>query len=60
MTDGEQTEFTGTVVQAGNPVVLDDGEETISVETDADVHLGQEVTARGLLRDGTIDADDVV
>ncbi|MFC7114299.1 single-stranded DNA binding protein [Natronoarchaeum sp. GCM10025703] len=60
MADGEQTEFTGTVVQAGNPVVLDDGEETVSVETDADVHLGQEVTARGLLRDGTIDAEDVV
>ncbi|HMB51592.1 MAG TPA: single-stranded DNA binding protein [Natronoarchaeum rubrum] len=59
LADGEQTEFTGTVVQAGEPVVLDDGEETISVETDADVHLGQEVTARGELRDGRLDADDV-
>jgi len=59
LADGEQTEFTGTVVQAGDPVVLDDGEETISVETDADVHLGQEVTARGELRDGRLDADDV-
>ncbi|WP_227352685.1 single-stranded DNA binding protein [Haladaptatus salinisoli] len=56
---GEHVEFTGTVVQAGNPVVLDDGQETVSVETDADVHLGQEVTARGELRDGTLDADDV-
>jgi replication factor A1 len=58
--DGEHVEFTGTVVQAGNPVVLDDGEETMSVETDADVHLGQEVTVRGDLVDGRVDADDVV
>ncbi|SIQ73459.1 replication factor A1 [Haladaptatus litoreus] len=58
-TAGEQIEFTGTVVQDGNPVVLDDGEETVSVETTADVHLGQEVTARGELRDGTLDAEDV-
>jgi replication factor A1 len=57
--DGEHVEFTGTVVQAGSPVVLDDGDETVSVETDADVHLGQEVTARGELRDGRLDADDV-
>ena len=60
MADHERTEFTGTVVQAGNPVVLDNGEETVSVETDTDVHLGQEVTARGRLQDGTIDADDIV
>ena len=59
LAEGEQVEFTGTVVQAGEPVVLDDGEETISVETDADVHLGQEVTARGVLQDGRLDADDV-
>jgi len=58
--DGETVEFTGTVVQAGDPVVLDDGEETLSVETDADVHLGQEVTVRGDLVDGRLDADDVV
>jgi len=58
--DGERVEFTGTVVQAGDPVVLDDGEETMSVETDADVHLGQEVTVRGALVDGRVDADDVV
>ncbi|WP_458190887.1 single-stranded DNA binding protein [Haladaptatus sp. NG-WS-4] len=57
--DSEYVEFTGTVVQAGNPIVLDDGEETVSIETDVDVHLGQEVTARGELRDGTLDADDV-
>ena len=59
VSDGEHVEFTGTVVQAGSPVVLDDGDETVSVETDEDVHLGQEVTARGELRDGRLDADDV-
>jgi len=56
---GGTVEFTGTVVQAGNPVVLDDGEETMSVETSADVHLGQEVTVRGRLHEGTIDADEL-
>jgi replication factor A1 len=56
----ETVEFTGTVVQAGDPVVLDDGERTVSVETDADVHLGQEVTVRGRrVEDGRVDADEV-
>jgi len=57
--DGEELEFTGVVVQAGDPVVLDDGEETMSVTTDADVGLGEEVTARGVVRDGRLDANDV-
>ncbi len=52
-------EFTGTVVQAGNPVVLDDGKQTKSVETDAELRLGETVTVRGSERDGRIDADDV-
>ena len=56
---GEVVEFTGTVVQTGQPVVLDDGEETMSVETDATLQLGQEVTARGRVDDGRLDADDV-
>ncbi|MBV0924219.1 single-stranded DNA binding protein [Halomicroarcula limicola] len=55
----EQVEFTGTVVQTGDPVVLDDGEETMSVETSEHVQLGQEITVRGLLDDGRLDADDV-
>ncbi|MFC4248630.1 single-stranded DNA binding protein [Natribaculum luteum] len=59
VTDGEEREFTGVVVQAGDPVVLDDGEETMSVETDADVGLGEEVTARGVVRDGRLEASDV-
>jgi replication factor A1 len=52
-------EFTGTFVQTGEPVVLDDGEETMSVETDATVQLGQEITARGRMRDDRLDAEDV-
>ncbi len=53
------TEFTGTVVQAGTPAVLDDGTETKRVETDETLRLGEEVTVRGTERDGTIEADDV-
>ena len=55
----EDVEFTGTVVQTGDPVVLDDGQQTKSVETDAGLRLGEEVTVRGAERDGTIHADDV-
>jgi replication factor A1 len=57
--DGETVQFTGTVVQAGNPVVLDDGTETRSVETETDLRLGEEVTVRGPIHDGRIDADEV-
>jgi len=57
--DGEEVEFTGTVVQSGSPVVLDNGEETRSVETGESLTLGQEVTVRGVEHDGRIDADDV-
>ncbi len=49
-TEGPDT-FTGTVVQPGDPIILDDGDETVRVEADADVHLGQEITVRGR-RDG--------
>ncbi|PHQ44523.1 replication factor A, partial [Halorubrum sp. C3] len=55
----EGVEFTGTVVQTGDPVVLDDGQRTKTVDTDASLRLGEEVTVRGPERDGTIDADDV-
>jgi len=58
-TDGEVEEFTGVVVQTGDPVMLDDGESTRIVETSATVELGQEVTVRGR-RDGErIVADEV-
>jgi replication factor A1 len=52
-------EFTGTVVQAGDPVVLDNGSETMRVETEMDVHLGQELTARGAVFEGRLDAEEV-
>jgi len=55
----EEVEFTGTVVQTGNPVILDDGEETMQVDTDATLTLGQEVTARGHLDGERLDAEDV-
>jgi replication factor A1 len=58
--EGERVEFTGTVVQAGDPVILDNGEETMTVATDASVTLGEQVTARGTLRDGHVDADELV
>ncbi|MFW6321590.1 MAG: single-stranded DNA binding protein [Halohasta sp.] len=56
---GAVVEFTGTVVQTGNPVVLDNGSETRSVETNDTLRLGEEITVRGPERDGTIDADEL-
>jgi len=55
----EAVEFTGVVVQAGDPVVVDDGTETLAVDTEVDVELGQEITVRGRLRDGRLDAEAV-
>ena len=52
-------EFTGTVVQTGNPVMLDDGTETRIVETTERVELGQEVTVRGRRDGDRIEAEDV-
>ncbi|SFR35693.1 single-stranded DNA binding protein [Halogeometricum limi] len=57
--DGDVEEFTGTVVQAGSPVVLDDGTETRSVETSESLQLGAEVTVRGPVRDGRIQATEI-
>ncbi len=57
--DGEPETFTGTVVQPGDPVILDNGDETLHVETDADVHLGQEVTVRGHRDGDRFRAEDV-
>ncbi len=58
--EGDEIEFTGTVVQTGDPVVLDNGTETMSVETNARLRLGEEVTARGRLVDERLDADEVL
>ena len=55
----EHVEFTGVVVQEGDPVVLDDGEETMSVATSENLELGEEVTITGR-RDGSrVYADEV-
>jgi len=56
---GEQIEFTGTVVQTGDPVIVDDGTETVTVETGESVRLGEEVTVRGERRDGTVHAEEL-
>ena len=55
----ETVEFTGTVVQAGSPIILDNGTETRQIEADAELRLGEEVTVRGTEADGAINADDV-
>ncbi|QSG07389.1 single-stranded DNA binding protein [Halapricum desulfuricans] len=57
--DGETIEVTGTVVQTGDPVIVDDGEETVSVETDEHVQLGQQVTVRGQRRADRVDAEEL-
>ena len=56
----EVAEFTGTVVQTGDPVILDDGTETMSVETGARLRLGEEITARGHLDGDVLDADEIL
>jgi ssDNA-binding replication factor A large subunit/co-chaperonin GroES (HSP10) len=57
--DSDRQEFTGTVVQTGDPVMLDNGSETLTIVTDADVRLGEEITARGQMRDGKLETEDV-
>jgi len=56
---GETQEFTGTVVQTGDPVVLDDGTETMAVETGAHVQLGEEITVRGQMDGDRLDAEEL-
>jgi replication factor A1 len=57
--NGEIVEFTGTVVQPGNPAKLDNGERTVSVVTNEDLSLGEEVTVKGPLSEGRIEAESV-
>ncbi len=59
-TAGETVEFTGTVVQTGDPVILDNGTETMSVETGENLRLGEEITARGALDGDALDADEIL
>jgi replication factor A1 len=55
----EPVERTGTVVQPGDPVIIDTGDGTVSVETDADPELGEEITVSGPVRDGRLRATEV-
>ncbi|MFB6109563.1 MAG: single-stranded DNA binding protein [Halodesulfurarchaeum sp.] len=52
-------EFTGVVVQAHDPIILDDGEQTVTLESDRDVELGEELTVTGDLAEGTLDPDSI-
>ncbi len=52
---GEVT-FTGTVVQPGDPIILDDGSETVRVAYTGDVELGARVEVEGTREDDRIDA----
>ncbi len=47
------------MVQPGNPAKLDDGERTVSVLTNEELSLGEEITVRGPMREGRIHAEDV-
>jgi 5-methylcytosine-specific restriction endonuclease McrA len=53
-------EFTGTVVQAGDPIILDNGSETRLFETDAELRLGEEVTVRPIAEDGIIAEGEII
>ncbi|MFB6086020.1 MAG: single-stranded DNA binding protein [Halodesulfurarchaeum sp.] len=57
--ESESVEFTGVVVQAGNPIILDDGEQTVRVQSDLDVELGEELTVTGELAEGVLEPDRV-
>lgn len=58
--DSEIVEFTGTVVQPGNPAKLDNGKKTVSVVTNESLSLGEEVTVRGPISEGRIDAETIL
>ncbi len=57
--EGEPVTFTGTVVQTGDPTIVDDGDEAVTVETDSEVMLGEEVTVEGERHGDWIDAETV-
>jgi ssDNA-binding replication factor A large subunit len=57
---GDEVEFTGVVVQAGDPVILDDGQRTVTVESDLNVERGETVTLSGQLSEGQLIPDDTL
>lgn len=55
----EDFTFTGTVVQTGDPVIVDSGEEALRITTDTSVTLGEDVTVTGTKSGDRIDADSI-
>ncbi|MFB6104100.1 MAG: single-stranded DNA binding protein [Halobacteriaceae archaeon] len=53
----EPVEFTGVVVQAGDPIILDDGQRTVTVEADLHVQRGETVSLEGTIEAGRLRLD---
>lgn len=51
--------FTGTVIQPGDPIIIDNGTETVRVDWHGEVELGERVTVTGTREDDHIDADSL-
>lgn len=56
----EPIEFSGIVVQTGDPIVLDDGEQTIKIREDRSVELGEEITVRGTKTGEEVRVDEFI
>lgn len=59
-TPSDPIEFTGVVVQAGEPIILDDGDRAVRLDTGADVILGEELTVRGRLDDDQLTVEEII
>ncbi|MFB6198232.1 MAG: replication factor A, partial [Halobacteriaceae archaeon] len=55
----EKMTFTGVVVQAGDPIILDNGNETITVSANIEAELGEEITVTGKVSDGNLITENV-
>lgn len=55
---GDAIEFTGVVVQDGDPIILDDGQRTVTVDQSLDVDRGETVTLTGTVEAGRLRVDD--
>lgn len=55
---GEPIEFTGVVVQDGDPIILDDGQRTVTVEESLDVDRGETVTLTGTVEAGRLRVEE--
>lgn len=52
-------QFTGVVIQTGDPASIRDGSDKIKVETDKSLQQGDKVTVRGPIRDGRLVAEQL-